>query len=97
MAYATLSWAIVTARFFAAASSSTTQYVETVAITSGRDDIEIDQNGHIDASSSDLELVTDGARQQTVVLLFRYVWLCVCVWTCGRVLCAYARWFQQSC
>jgi hypothetical protein len=69
-AYAFLSWAATSSYNNAWLDSS---YVETVAITGGLDDIEVDRaGGSVDRGSSDLELTYDGG-EQAIALLFRGV------------------------
>lgn len=78
LAFAYLSWAPIESQPLSSWHADES-YVETVAITSGADDIEIWGTNagpgfasSIDTSSSDLELVVDGSRNpQTVALLFR--------------------------
>ena len=67
-AYAFLSWAATSPYQNAWLDSS---YVETIAISDGKDDIEVDMSDFsVDVGSSDLELIDDGG-EQTVALLFR--------------------------
>ena len=68
-AYAFLSWAATDA--LQGNGWLASSYIETIAITDGMDDIEVNlETNGVDKSSSDLELINDG-NDQAVALLFR--------------------------